>query len=160
MIVGSWHRLTSHSMEQTLGFKSQTTLELSQALVISVYYLYVSTSSWISPDWIILTVIDLDDQLPAVGGATFDLYENQHGEKCLPGTRTDLIAQIKEWTMSPQAQCIFWLNGMAGTGKSPSLELLPSSSKNRASWEQVSFSGGVRLIGVTLRSFSRRSQSS
>jgi hypothetical protein len=29
-----------------------------------------------------------------------------------------VLCQIQEWAFSPQGRCIFWLNGMAGTGKS------------------------------------------
>ncbi|KAJ5829091.1 uncharacterized protein N7525_007344 [Penicillium rubens] len=49
--------------------------------------------------------------------AAFDSYGNQHSE-CLPGTRIDLLREIEEWAKSPHGKCIFWLNGMAGTGKS------------------------------------------
>ncbi|KUM55987.1 hypothetical protein ACN42_g11244 [Penicillium freii] len=49
--------------------------------------------------------------------AAFDSYDNQHIE-CLPGTRIDLLREIDEWAKSPHGKCIFWLNGMAGTGKS------------------------------------------
>ncbi|CAG8184312.1 unnamed protein product [Penicillium nalgiovense] len=49
--------------------------------------------------------------------AAFDSYNNQHSE-CLPGTRIDLLREIEEWAKSPHGKCIFWLNGMAGTGKS------------------------------------------
>ncbi|CAG8089958.1 unnamed protein product [Penicillium nalgiovense] len=49
--------------------------------------------------------------------AAFDSYGNQHSE-CLPGTRIDLLREIDEWAKSPHGKCIFWLNGMAGTGKS------------------------------------------
>jgi hypothetical protein len=38
--------------------------------------------------------------------------------KCLPGTRSDILRQIKEWAESPHGKCIFCLNGMAGTRKS------------------------------------------
>lgn len=51
----------------------------------------------------------------------FDSYADQHKGKCLPGTRTDIINQIKEWASvesSPHGKCIFWSNGIAGTGKS------------------------------------------
>jgi hypothetical protein len=61
---------------------------------------------------------DLDEELPAVDGAAFDSYDNQHEERCLPDTRIDILCQINEWAFSPQGRCIFWLNGMAGTGKS------------------------------------------
>jgi hypothetical protein len=53
-----------------------------------------------------------------VPGAAFDSYVDQHEDRCLPGTRTDLLSQISEWAASPQARCIFWLSGIAGTGKS------------------------------------------
>ncbi|KAJ5752944.1 hypothetical protein N7520_009861 [Penicillium odoratum] len=62
--------------------------------------------------------LDLDDKLSPAPGATSDSYEEQHGDQCLPGTRTQIICQIKEWALSPQGRCIFWLNGVAGTGKS------------------------------------------
>ncbi|KAL4889237.1 hypothetical protein BDV59DRAFT_186778 [Aspergillus ambiguus] len=55
--------------------------------------------------------------LPIAEGASYDSYENQHGEKCLPGTRRDLLHQITDWADTSD-KCIFWLNGMAGTGKS------------------------------------------
>ncbi|KGO75648.1 NACHT nucleoside triphosphatase [Penicillium italicum] len=62
--------------------------------------------------------MDLDDKLPIVYGAAFDSYEDQHEDECLPGTRTDILLGIREWAFSPEGRCIFWLNGMAGTGKS------------------------------------------
>ncbi|KAH6869895.1 hypothetical protein B0T10DRAFT_377366, partial [Thelonectria olida] len=33
-------------------------------------------------------------------------------------TRVDLLQQIQEWASDPHAKALFWLNGMAGTGKS------------------------------------------
>ncbi|KAJ5675395.1 NACHT and WD40 domain protein [Penicillium macrosclerotiorum] len=70
---------------------------------------------------------DLEDKLPIVLDATYDSYENQHDDQCLPGTRTDIIRQIKEWASSPQGRCIFWLNGIAGTGKSTISRTIASS---------------------------------
>lgn len=43
---------------------------------------------------------------------------DQHEYGCLPGTRTEVLSQIKDWASSPQDRPIFWLNGRAGTGKS------------------------------------------
>ena len=65
-----------------------------------------------------MIVTDLDEKLPALSEATFDSYIDQCEERCLPGTRTDVLRQIKDWAFSPQERCVFWLNGMAGTGKS------------------------------------------
>lgn len=51
-------------------------------------------------------------------GASFDSYMDQHESECLEGTRVDLIQEIGKWGSSAQGQCIYWLNGKAGTGKS------------------------------------------
>ncbi|RJE17766.1 NACHT domain protein [Aspergillus sclerotialis] len=58
------------------------------------------------------------DKLPFARGAEFNSYIDQHEDECLPGTRTEVLGQIADWVVSPQGKCIFWLNGMAGTGKS------------------------------------------
>ena len=39
-------------------------------------------------------------------------------EGCLRGTRTDVLWQIDRWLMNEHDQRVFWLNGLAGTGKS------------------------------------------
>jgi Cdc6-like AAA superfamily ATPase len=57
-------------------------------------------------------------KLSAVQEAAVDSFENQHEDECLPGTRTKLLDEILEWAVSPHGKSIFWLNGMAGTGKS------------------------------------------
>ncbi|KAL2817161.1 hypothetical protein BJX63DRAFT_419722 [Aspergillus granulosus] len=62
-------------------------------------------------------IIDLE-ALPIVHGAEFNSYKDQHESECLPGTRTELCREIKEWAMSSNAKTIFWLNVLAGTGKS------------------------------------------
>ncbi|EJC98417.1 WD40 repeat-like protein [Fomitiporia mediterranea MF3/22] len=38
--------------------------------------------------------------------------------QCLPGTRTEIVQQIVEWTLSDSDQNVFWLYGAAGSGKS------------------------------------------
>ncbi|KAJ7938023.1 hypothetical protein B0H13DRAFT_1465109, partial [Mycena leptocephala] len=37
---------------------------------------------------------------------------------CLEGTRVDLLNDLRAWSCDPNSPPIFWLNGMAGTGKS------------------------------------------
>ncbi|KAJ6033757.1 hypothetical protein N7444_011528 [Penicillium canescens] len=61
---------------------------------------------------------NLNDKLPVADGAAFGSYADQHEDECLDGTRTDILRQIREWASSPQRPYVFWLNGMAGTGKS------------------------------------------
>lgn len=51
-------------------------------------------------------------------GANFDSPKRQNEPYCLPDTRVDILGQIMEWSADPCQKTIFWLNGMAGTGKS------------------------------------------
>ena len=37
---------------------------------------------------------------------------------CLKGTRRDVLLQIEQWLTNEKDQRVFWLNGLAGTGKS------------------------------------------
>ena len=58
------------------------------------------------------------DTLPRAEGACFNSAELEHERLCLPGTRTKILDLIEQWTVNPQGERIFWLSGMAGTGKS------------------------------------------
>ncbi|PTB71314.1 WD40 repeat-like protein [Trichoderma longibrachiatum ATCC 18648] len=51
-------------------------------------------------------------------GASFDSPSHAENSKCYPGTREDILDQIQTWSTKADGQCIFWLNGGAGTGKS------------------------------------------
>ena len=41
-----------------------------------------------------------------------------NGQGCLRGTRRDVLGQLEDWLENEQGQRVFWLNGLAGTGKS------------------------------------------
>ena len=56
--------------------------------------------------------------IPFAAGATFDSYQDELDARCHPDTRVDLLRHIRDWAQDPQGKRIFWLNGMAGTGKS------------------------------------------
>ena len=45
-------------------------------------------------------------------------YLSGNRQGCLRGTRKDVLWQIDHWLSDKQDQRIFWLNGLAGTGKS------------------------------------------
>jgi len=45
-------------------------------------------------------------------------YLSGKRQGCLKGTRKDVLLQIERWLMDEQDQRVFWLNGLAGTGKS------------------------------------------
>jgi hypothetical protein len=57
-------------------------------------------------------------QLPHAADAPFNSYAKQHEPTCLRNTRLDLLREIHDWADSLDERCIFWLNGLAGTGKS------------------------------------------
>lgn len=58
------------------------------------------------------------ERLPVAPGAAFDSYHDEPEPRCLPNTRVELLSQITAWAGDPEAESIFWLNDMAGTGKS------------------------------------------
>jgi len=62
--------------------------------------------------------IDPVDRLPYAAEAPFNSYTKQHEPACLPNTRVDLLQTIYNWADGQDERCIFWLNGLAGTGKS------------------------------------------
>lgn len=49
--------------------------------------------------------------------AAYDSFHQQHEPQCVQNTRVDLLRQVQAWNTSDD-RFIFWLNGMAGTGKS------------------------------------------
>ncbi|KAH9203237.1 hypothetical protein DL95DRAFT_529729 [Leptodontidium sp. 2 PMI_412] len=61
---------------------------------------------------------DLLRHLPYANEAPFNSYNRQHESTCHPDTRVDLLQEIYDWCEGHDKPCIFWLNGLAGTGKS------------------------------------------
>ncbi|GES63346.1 WD domain protein [Aspergillus terreus] len=88
------------------------------------------TSRWAMETHAIAQSIDLKE-LPVADGAEFGTYMDQHEEECLPGTRTELLLDIEEWAVSTKGKCIFWLKGLAGTGKSTISRTVAKSFKER-----------------------------
>jgi hypothetical protein len=58
------------------------------------------------------------ESLPYTDKASFNAYQRQHEPVCLQNTRVDLLRNIYEWVDGQDNGYIFWLNGLAGTGKS------------------------------------------
>ncbi|UKZ58811.1 uncharacterized protein TrAtP1_000134 [Trichoderma atroviride] len=57
-------------------------------------------------------------KLPVVQGASFDSHANEHETRCHPLTRVKILGEIEKWAQEPEGRRIYWLCGMAGTGKS------------------------------------------
>jgi WD40 repeat protein len=59
------------------------------------------------------------DKLLVAKRAAFNSSEKEHDSLCFANTRVEVLDQIRSWFHDGNdARSIFWLNGMAGTGKS------------------------------------------
>ncbi|KAJ7869474.1 hypothetical protein B0H14DRAFT_2346075 [Mycena olivaceomarginata] len=58
------------------------------------------------------------DTLEKLGYVAAAAINAQSPEGCLEGTRVDLLNGLRAWSRDPNSPHIFWLDGMAGTGKS------------------------------------------
>ena len=55
-------------------------------------------------------------------------YRCGNRQGCLRGTRKDVLWQIDHWLTDKQDQCVFWLNGLARTGKSTIAQMFAKTS--------------------------------
>jgi hypothetical protein len=60
-------------------------------------------------------MLALLDRLHPVQSAFYDAYGA--APACLKGTRTQLLDEISGWMADPSAKLVYWLTGVAGTGK-------------------------------------------
>ena len=58
------------------------------------------------------------NSLPTAKDAPFNAYKRQDERTCLPDTRVDLLHEIYKWADGEHSPGLFWLSGLAGTGKS------------------------------------------
>jgi NACHT domain/Heterokaryon incompatibility protein (HET) len=58
------------------------------------------------------------ESLPIAPQAAFNSLDNQHGPTCLTNTRVELLRDLTEWADGSDVKFFYWLNGIAGTGKS------------------------------------------
>ncbi|KAJ2928074.1 hypothetical protein H1R20_g9012, partial [Candolleomyces eurysporus] len=68
-------------------------------------------------------------KLGGVGGAE---YSNaKRGPGCIPGSRVSLLAMLLMWATDPSSPHLFWLSGLAGTGKTTVSKTFCSQLRNR-----------------------------
>ncbi|KAH7473859.1 hypothetical protein FOMA001_g12749 [Fusarium oxysporum f. sp. matthiolae] len=53
-----------------------------------------------------------------ISSAAFDAKSRQNTSSCLPNTRVKVLDEIRKWADSEDTRQVYWLKGMAGTGKS------------------------------------------
>ncbi|CEI70942.1 unnamed protein product [Fusarium venenatum] len=71
------------------------------------------------------------NQLPIAHGASFDSKVEEHNPTCLPNTHQELLDDIDHWIDDPNSETVYWLNGMAGTGKSTIARTVAHSRSKR-----------------------------
>ncbi|KAJ6011356.1 hypothetical protein N7451_002768 [Penicillium sp. IBT 35674x] len=76
--------------------------------------------------------IQLLDCLATASGAAFNSYENRNKPQCLEDTQTRALERIQSWCISSD-RSIYWLRGMAGTGKSTIARTFAAACLNRKS---------------------------
>ncbi|KAM0263521.1 hypothetical protein ACHAQJ_001140 [Trichoderma viride] len=69
-------------------------------------------------------------KLRVAEAATFDSSVDGEESYCLQGTRSEIIKEIQDWSIQQDGRSIFWLNGMAGTGKSTISRTIAQSLAN------------------------------
>lgn len=98
-------------------------------------------------------ILDMS-KLPVAKDAAFDSHTNEHDPRCLPNTRVELQRIITTWAEDPDSDTIFWLNGMAGTGKSTiSRTMAHSFAQNKILGASFFFKRGERDRGNASRLF-------
>lgn len=97
-------------IDQTTRENADKTGEITVSVVGETVVLQILTST--SQEAAELQVLDRLNPVLNAG------HRAAHHETCLSGTRESILGNIMSWAKSVQDQPVFWLNGLAGTGKS------------------------------------------
>ncbi|OCK76219.1 NACHT and WD40 domain protein [Lepidopterella palustris CBS 459.81] len=88
------------------------------------------------------------DKLPYADDAAFNSQIWEQQPRCLYNTRVELLRTVETWGRSPTSACIFWLRGMAGTGKSTIARTIADSfAKEKQLGASFFFSRGKGDLG-------------
>ncbi|OHF03755.1 pfs domain-containing protein [Colletotrichum orchidophilum] len=121
----------SHKNKQWQGYAAMAAAAFAKALVCRIPRQSLENEQSIAEGLSILKSVGEDvvairdsidydtlEKLRAAKGAEFDSYQNQHEARCHPNTRVNVLREIEHWAHELRGQRIYWLSGMAGTGKS------------------------------------------
>ena len=93
-------------------------------------------------------------KLPVAEGAPFDSKLQRHEPQCLATTREQLLDEIDKWCRTFGDACIYWLSGMAGTGKSTIARTIAHRlAKERILGASFFFSRGQGDVGNAAKFF-------
>ncbi|KAH7242544.1 hypothetical protein BKA59DRAFT_481002 [Fusarium tricinctum] len=123
--IDSARQLVDQGIQDRVGARILDTWEVAKKIevetteTLKVVYGINATSEEIQNAQKSTKERDLLLSLPVATKATFDSTEVLGAENpCLEGTQQTILAEIQEWAEDPTGEMIFWLHGLAGTGKS------------------------------------------
>jgi Mrp family chromosome partitioning ATPase len=88
-------------------------------------------------------------KVPVAQGASYDSHTEEHNARCLPNTRTALLHDIAKWAQDKDGKSVFWLSGMAGTGKSTIARTIAESFANHGQLGASFFKKEVKASAAT-----------
>lgn len=90
------------------------------------------------------------ENLPTTPSAAFNSPDNQDKSTCLPNTKVEILRDISEWADGMHDSCIFWLHGIAGTGKSTIARTIARTYYDQRSLGELSSFPKAAEMRVTL----------
>jgi hypothetical protein len=99
--------------------RAQRTAERAQRVAdIGEHHFQISRALWLT----FAPLVMLDSLRPITSAAWnatgADDVHSLSISTCTPGTRLSLLEDLTAWATASESSCVFWLNGLAGTGKS------------------------------------------
>ncbi|KAG4259133.1 hypothetical protein FPRO03_13068 [Fusarium proliferatum] len=139
--IDSARQLVDQSIQDRVSAKMLDTWEAIRNIqaecteTLEVVHDIKATSQEIQNEQMSTKERDLLLSLPIASNAIFDSTDVLGaGNPCLEGTQRAILTEIHEWAEDPTADMIFWLHGLAGTGKSTVALTVADALKQRRSF--------------------------
>ncbi|OJJ88702.1 uncharacterized protein ASPGLDRAFT_54701 [Aspergillus glaucus CBS 516.65] len=85
------------------------------------------------------------NELSCIYGAAFNSSDRRI--QCLKGTQVPILRLIENWCCKPSEPPVFWLQGMAGTGKSTIACTVATALQDRRLWTEDEYLPGLICLG-------------
>ncbi|PTB61084.1 hypothetical protein M431DRAFT_132402 [Trichoderma harzianum CBS 226.95] len=92
-------------------------------------------------------------KLQVAQGAAYDDFSEASRDECHPDTRLEILDTIYKWAADPSSPCIFWLQGLAGTGKSTIAQTVAKGLDGKSLGASFFFKRGEGDRGTARRFF-------
>ncbi|KAF3072518.1 hypothetical protein CFAM422_005408 [Trichoderma lentiforme] len=92
-------------------------------------------------------------KLQVAQGAAYDDFSEASRDECYPGTRSEILHTIDKWAADTSSPSIFWLQGLAGTGKSTIAQTVAKNFDGKGLGASFFFKRGEGDRGTARRFF-------